>query len=181
MQFPLQRFIDRHRIPSKNFVEFTVEKDTKWYVGTTNEFLDKIGILPLKSGKWKYVDYYDHAWSMCAIHKNYSLKSEVEFQRETQMDSDYGFIDEKNRQKVLSWIKEEEDEFDEKLDMDRIQELFRDSYQSENYHVTFGRGETEFYIYVAENDEGEVIAWGIFTDSVLDVIDDKNEELYQFD
>jgi hypothetical protein len=62
-----------------------------YYVGVSPEMLDKNCKCKLELGQWYIHDYYDHLWSLLAIHKD-KVGVTLKFDRETEETTNYGFL-----------------------------------------------------------------------------------------
>lgn len=149
-------------------------------IGTAEEIIevaeasDVLGTIThdLEAGKWAIGDYYDHLWSIWAYLEGHDKSTPLSFVRETDGSSNYGFMPESGletfRESIAQEIREQIDS-EEEIEMRRKVELLSDI---DDGLITFGRGETEYRLYIARKND-KVVAWALLIDQVVEEVEEE--------
>jgi hypothetical protein len=156
-----------------------VFQNIDWCIGTASEMLNgSIQSVSPVDGEWTINDYYDHDWSMWATHADFDKTIALKRVRITNMDSNYGFISGVGLKFFADDLYDEVEEMKndmetevscimDEIDETRLVEMMVHRAKWSGCAITFGRGDTEYYVYMAKKDD-KVVAWGLFTDTFLE-------------
>jgi len=88
-------------------------------MGWLPEFLEKSSLCKLSTGSWKIYNYYDHMWSLLAVHDNIKIDAETKNNSKSKVDPiltldrmtdespRYGFAKETSFNKILKECEED--------------------------------------------------------------------------
>lgn len=143
--------------------------DNNYYIGVLPEIIKHKHIYTLSSGNWDVYDYFDHMWTLLVVNTKTDPQEELSFHRLTEGDAQYGFI----LRKALTTI-----EKDCRYNREDIKDLDSTQLNLKEHEgfITFGRGDSEYKIYLAKNDDENVIAFMITTVEFLEMLKEMDDE-----
>ena len=120
-------------------------KSSRYYVGVFPEFIDKSCLCKMSTGSWKIYDYFDHTWSLFAVHENLEDETKTDtsltltLDRKTAYAQSYGFVKKDMVEEIL-------EEYQDDLSDPCVEEAFNGILTTDHVFST-GRGEDEMMIY----------------------------------
>lgn len=160
----------QNRVGTKHW-QIDVDSTQRWLLGSLPELADpqNDGYVSFSESPWTIYSHYDYVWSMWGYHQDFDQTSPLVYTRATDDSAVYGFMSKEAVLRAREDVKEEEKEYGEPVDKDRIQDFLIDRAEQLGGNVEFGRGADTYYLFIAKEGD-QILAWALLLDRVVEDI-----------